>query len=135
MTDEETEKSIVSQESSKQDEIPIEIHETKEINREPTQNAGIPTELLIDITHEKGTELTESTQRSEEIDQVVNQLLEALNEDNTPTSYEEKEKIINQYYLSDEDLVDTELNDWLTIDSCGHTPAVETVIPVNFEDI
>ena len=28
VTDEETEKSIVSQESSKQDEIPIEIHET-----------------------------------------------------------------------------------------------------------
>ena len=65
----------------------------------------------------------------------MNQLLVALNEDNTLTGYEEKQKIINQYHLSDENFVDIEINDWLTIDSCGNTPAVETVIPVNFEDL
>ena len=51
----------------------------------------------------------------------MNQLLEALNEDNTPTSHEEKQEIINQYHQSDEDCVDIEINDWLTIDSWGDT--------------
>ena len=70
-----------------------------------------------------------------QIDQVVNQLLEALNEDNSPTSQEEKQKIINQYHDCEEDLVDIEIDDWLTIDSWGNTPATEIVIPITFEEI
>ena len=63
------------------------------------------------------------------------QLLEALNEDNPPTSQEEKQKIINQYHQCDEDFVDIEINDWLTIESWGNTPATEAVILTNFDEI
>ena len=58
------------------------------------QNDG--EDFITDISLDKttipqGTESTENTQKGMEIDQVVNQLLEALNKDNTPTSQEEKQ--------------------------------------------
>ena len=59
----------------------------------------------------------------------------SVNEVNTLTSQEEKQKIINQYHHSDEDFVNIQINDRLTIDNWGDTPALETIIPVNFEDL
>ena len=138
----------MSEEFTENNEIPIEIcaEEKEDTNLNPseyysTDGKDIRTGITTpDTLHDKTTtsictELTNHTQRSKEIDKVVNQLLEALNEDNTPTSHEEKQKIINQYHHSDEDFVDIVINDWLTIDSWGNTSATEAVIPINFDEI
>ena len=64
-----------------------------------------------------------------EIDNVVNNLLEALNEN--PSTKEEIMGYINQ----EDDVVDLEIDDWLTMDSWGNTPAVEEMIPIEFENL
>ena len=114
-TYDETVKSSMPQEFTKYEEFLIETCEEKE-----DTNLDISKKFLFDgksirtgITttdtlHENATtlnctELDNHIQRSKEIDQVVNQLLDALNEDNIPTTHEEKQKIISQYYHSGED--------------------------------
>ena len=47
---------------------------------------------------------------------------------------DEKNKIITLYYQDDE-IVDLEIDDWLIMDHWGETPAVEEMIPMNFEDL
>ena len=47
---------------------------------------------------------------------------------------DEKNKIITQYYQDDE-IVDLEIDDWLIMDQWGETPAIEEMIPMNFEDL
>ena len=64
-----------------------------------------------------------------QIDNVVNNLLEALDED--PSTKEEIIGNINQ----EDDIVDLEIDDWLTMDSWGNTPAVEEMIPIEFENL
>ena len=34
-----------------------------------------------------------------------------------------------------DDVVDLEINDWLTMDSWGNTPAIEEMIPIEFENL
>ena len=64
-----------------------------------------------------------------QIDNVVNNLLEALDEG--PST---KEEIIG--YINQEDnIVDLEIDDWLTMDSWGNTPAVEEMILIEFENL
>ena len=53
--------------------------------------------------------------KNAEIETVVESLLEALNEDEAPKTEQEKEKIITQYH-DDDDLVELEINKWLTVD-------------------
>ena len=69
-----------------------------------------------------------------EIETVIEILLETLNDNHVPDQ-DDKEKITTQYYHQDEDIVDLEINDWLTVDSWGNTQAIEEVIPVDFEDL
>ena len=64
-----------------------------------------------------------------QIDNMVNNLLEALNEN--PSTKEEIMGYINQ----EDDVVDLEIDDWLTMDSWGNTPAVEDVIPTEFDNL
>ena len=64
-----------------------------------------------------------------QIDNVVNNLLEALDEG--PSTKEEIIGYINQ----EDDVVDLEIDDWLTMDSWGNTPAVEEMIPIEFENL
>ena len=64
-----------------------------------------------------------------EIDNVVNNLLEALNK-NLST----KEEIMG-YINQEDDVVDLEIDDWLTMDSWGNTPAIEEMIPIEFENL
>ena len=64
-----------------------------------------------------------------QIDNVVNNLLEALDED--PSTKEEIIGYINQ----EDDVVDLEIDDWLTMDSWGNTPAVEEMILPEFENL
>ena len=68
-------------------------------------------------------------EKDNQIDNVVNNLLEALNE-NLST----KEEIMG-YINQEEDVVDLEIDDWLTMDSWGNTPAIEEMIPIEFENL
>ena len=58
-----------------------------------------------------------------------NNLLEALYEN--PSTKEEIMGYINQ----EDDVVDLEIDDWLTMDSWGNTPAVEEMIPTEFDNL
>ena len=71
--------------------------------------------------------------RNAEIETVIEILLKVLNGNHVPDQ-EYKKKVITQSYHHDEDIVDLEINDWLTVDSFGNTQAIEEVIPVDFED-
>ena len=72
---------------------------------------------------------SKDTAKDIQIDNVVNNLLEALDED--PSTKEEIIGYINQ----EDDVVDLEIDDWLTMDSWGNTPAVEEMIPLEFENL
>ena len=72
---------------------------------------------------------SKDTVKDIQIDNVVNNLLEALNEN--PSTKEEIMGYINQ----EDDVVDLEIDDWLTMDSWGNTPAVEEMIPIEFENL
>ena len=69
------------------------------------------------------------TAKDIQIDNVVNNLLEALDED--PSTKEEIIGYINQ----EDDVVDLEIDNWLTMDSWGNTPAVEEMILIEFENL
>ena len=69
------------------------------------------------------------TKKDNQIEKVVNNLLEALNEN--PSTKEEILGYINQ----EDDIVDLEIDDWLTMDSWGNTPAIEAMIPIEFENL
>ena len=89
-----------------------------------------------EISQAESQEMEKTTSKTDakEIEQVVNSLLEALNAENTPTTSAEKEKIM-EYYHQD-DIVELEIDDWLTIDSYGKTPAIEDIeIPLTFEEL
>ena len=68
-------------------------------------------------------------EKDNQIDNVVNNLLEALNENPN-----KKEEIIG-YINQEDDVGDLEIDDWLTMDSWGNTPAVEEMIPIEFENL
>ena len=72
---------------------------------------------------------SKDTTKDLQIDNMVNNLLEALNEN--PNTKEEIMGYINQ----EDDFVDLEIDDWLTMDSWGNTPAVEEVIPTEFDNL
>ena len=72
---------------------------------------------------------SKDTEKDNQIDNVVNNLLEALNEN--PSTKEEIMGYINQ----EDDFVDLEIDDWLTMDSWGNTPAIEEMIPIEFENL
>ena len=74
-----------------------------------------------------------NAKREAEIETVVESLLEALKEDKSPNTEQEK-KIITQFH-HDDDIVQFEMNEWLTVDSWGNTPAIEEMILVDFEHL
>ena len=69
------------------------------------------------------------TAKDIQIENVVNNLLETLNEDQS-----KKEEIIG-YINQEDDVVDLEIDNWLTMDSSGNTPAIEEMIPPEFENL
>ena len=69
-----------------------------------------------------------------EIENVVKNLLKAINADQDQNMEDEKNKIITQYYQDDE-IVDLEIDDWLIMDQWGEMPAVEEMILINFENL
>ena len=81
------------------------------------------------ILEEIGQMNPKVTAKDIQIDNVVNNLLEALNEDQS-----KKEEILG-YINQEDDVVDLEIDDWLTMDSWGNTPAIEEMIPPEFENL
>ena len=90
----------------------------------------------INITESTGVQEEETADPNDaknEID-VVKNLLKAINADQDQNMEYEKNKIITQYYQDDE-IVDLEIDDWLIMDQWGETPAIEEMIPINFENL
>ena len=99
----------------------------------------IPDQVItqsINKATERTAKFTESGdhENNAEIDNVVENLLKAINKDPASNMEEEKNKIITQYYQDDE-IVDLEIDDWLIMEQWGKTPASEELILVNFEDL
>ena len=83
---------------------------------------------------EEKTTDSDDPKNNAEIENVVKNLLRAINDDQDQNMEDEKNKIITQYYQDDE-IVDLEIGDWLIMDQWGETPAIEEMIPMNFEDL
>ena len=64
-----------------------------------------------------------ATTQKPNIEEIVDHLLEALDEPG------DKEEIM-EYIHKEDDEVELEIDDWLTMDSWGNTPAVEDLIPL-----
>ena len=104
--------------------------------------------IRLNTIEDQSTNTTESTGEQEvkttdpddaknnaEIENVVKNLLRAINDDQDQNMEDEKNKIITQYYQDDE-IVDLEIDDyWLIMDQWGETPAIDEMIPMNFEDL
>ena len=76
----------------------------------------------------EATNIPKNTAKNTKIEEIVDHLLDALNE---PSNKEE----IMEYIHKEDDTVELEIDDWLTMDSWGNTPAVEDLIPLGFEDL
>ena len=103
--------------------------------------------IRLNTVEDQSTNTTESTGEQEEkttdpddpknnaeIENVVKNLLRAINADQDQNMEDEKNKIITRYYQDDE-IVDLEIDDWLVMVQSGETPAIEEMIPMNFEDL
>ena len=69
-----------------------------------------------------------------EIENVVENLLKAINDDQAQNMGDGKNKIITKYYQDDK-IVDLETDEWLIMDQWGEIPAIEEIIPMNLEDL
>ena len=85
-------------------------------------------------TDEQEVKTTDLNDARNEIENVVENLLKAINADQDQNMEDEKNKIITQYYQDDK-IVDLEIDDWLIMDQWGETPAIEEMIPINFENL
>ena len=93
----------------------------------------ITTESTGEQEEEKITD-SDDPKNNAGIENVVKNLLRAINEDQAENMEDEKNKIITQYH-QDGEIVDLETDDWLIMHQWGKTPAIEEMIPVNFEDL
>ena len=85
-------------------------------------------------TDEQEVKTTDLNDARNEIENVVKNLLKAINANQDQNIEYEKNKIITQYYQDDE-IVDLEIDDWLIMDQWGETLAIEEMIPINFENL
>ena len=123
-------------------EVPTEQTNELIVTSEMTPDIG-PIIRLNTVADQINT--TESTVKQElkttdlndarnEIENVVENLLKAINADQDKNMEDEKNKSITQYYQEDK-IVDLEIDDWLIMDQWGETPAIEEMIPINFENL
>ena len=85
-------------------------------------------------TDKQEVKTTDPNDARNEIENVVENLLKAINADQDQNMEDEKNKIITQYYQDDE-IVDLEIDNWLIMDQWGETPAIEEMIPINFDNL
>ena len=118
---------MILQASIKREIPPIETHSN------PRKQIEDGNQVILNdqtgIIEEIGQMNSKDTAKDIQIDNVVNNLLEALDED-----LGTKEEIIG-YINQDDDVVDLEIDDWLTMDSWGNTPVVEELIPLEFQNL
>ena len=125
---------------------------TIEVPSEQTNELIVTSEMTLDIgptirlnTVADQINTTESTDKQEvkttdpndarnEIENVVENLLKAINADQDQNMEDEKNKIFTQYYQDDK-IVDLEIDDWLIMDQWEETPTIEEMIPINFENL
>ena len=155
---EKTEVQVILIEADLLNEIQIEntLHiPTTEASTEHINELIVTSEMTPDIgpiiqlntVADQSTNPTESTGEQEvkttdpddaknnaEIENVVKNLLRAINADQDQYMEEEKNKIITQYYQDDK-ILDLEIEDWLIMDQWGETPAIEEMILINFENL
>ena len=91
----------------------------------------INTTESTDIQEEK---TADPNNAKNEIEDVVKNLLKAINANQDQNMEYKKNKIITQYYQDDE-IVDLEIDNWLIMDQWGETPAIEEMILINFENL
>ena len=87
-----------------------------------------------ECTDEQEVKTADPNEAKNEIEDVVKHLLKAINADQDQNMEYEKNKIITQYYQDDE-IVDLEIDDWLLMDQWGETPAIEEMIPIDFDNL
>ena len=155
---EKTEVQVILIEADLLNEIQIEntLHiPTAEAPTENTNEIIVTSEMTPDIgpiiwlntVADQPTNTTESTGEQEvettdpddaknnaEIENVVKNLLRAINAYQDQNMEDEKNKIITQYYQDDK-IVDLKIDDWLIMDQWGETPAIEEMILINFENL
>ena len=107
---EQTNKLIATSEMNPDIGLIIQLNTLKDIPYQPTESTG----------EQKEEETTESDdpKKNAEIENVVENLLRAINEDQAQNMEDEKNKIITQYHQDDE-IVDLEIDDWLIMDQWG----------------
>ena len=133
---EQTNKLIVTSEMNSDIGPIIQLNTLEDVLGQPnTQSININkmTESIDEQKEEKATEF-DDLKNNAEIENVVKNLLKTINEDQALNMEDKKNKIITQYHQDDE-IVDPEIDDWLIVDQWGKTPALEEMIPVNFEDL
>ena len=126
---EHTNKLIVTSEMNPDIGLVIQLNTLEDIPDQPIKT----TESTDEQEEEKTTE-SDDPKNNAEIENVVENLLRAINEDQAQNMEDEKNKIITQFYQDDE-IVDLEIDDWPIMDQWGKTPALEEMIPVNIEDL
>ena len=116
--------------------IPTTEALTEHINKLIVTSEMTP-DIQLNTIEDQSTNTTESTGDQEvkttdpddaknnaEIENVVKNLLRAINDYQDQNMEDEKNKIITQYYQDDE-IVDLEIDDCLIMDQWGEAPAIE----------
>ena len=88
----------------------------------------------MESTDEQEVKTTDPNDARNEIENVDENLLKDINANQDQNMEDEKNKIITKYYQDDE-IVDLEIDDWLIMDQWGETPAIEEMIPINFDNL
>ena len=107
---EQTNKLIVTSEMNPDIGPIIRLNTLEDIPDQPIKT----TESTDEQKEEKTTE-SDDLKNNAEIENIVKNLLRAINEDQAQKMEDEKNKIITQYYQDDE-IVDLEIDDWLIMD-------------------
>ena len=87
-----------------------------------------------EFTDKQEVKTADPNEAKNEIEDVVKNLLKAINADQDQNMEYEKNKIITQYYQDDE-IVDLEIDNWLIMDQWGETPALEEMILIDFDNL
>ena len=82
---------------------------------------------------EEKTTASDDPKKNAEIENVVKNLLRAINDGQDQNTEDEKNNITQCY--QDDEIVDLEIDVWLIMDQWGETRAIEEMVPMDFEDL
>ena len=87
-----------------------------------------------ECTDEQEVKTADPNEAKNEIEDVVKNLLKAINANQDQNMEYEKNKVITQYYQDDK-IVDLEIDDWLIMNQWGETPTIEEMILIDFDNL